>query len=207
MALIKCAECGHDISDKAETCPSCGAPVSLSLRPVEIPPLAEKSNDGIITVKYVRADCLAGKVVFCLDGDPMYTIQPGDVFDCETTVGSHTVEVMRGEKTLGRFPVFVDGERPIVMEILVKSNKAIYRTSGEEKQEEKSVAAILQEMNEREKQKQKDKQTGAILALIFILITFLLFIYVLATDPDGLTKTFNDVFGITHQYEITMQPR
>jgi len=27
MALIKCKECGHKVSKKAETCPSCGAPV------------------------------------------------------------------------------------------------------------------------------------------------------------------------------------
>ena len=27
MALIKCLECGKEISDKAETCPSCGHPV------------------------------------------------------------------------------------------------------------------------------------------------------------------------------------
>ena len=25
MALISCTECGHKISDKAESCPSCGA--------------------------------------------------------------------------------------------------------------------------------------------------------------------------------------
>ena len=27
MALIKCKECGHDISDKATTCPKCGCPI------------------------------------------------------------------------------------------------------------------------------------------------------------------------------------
>jgi DNA-directed RNA polymerase subunit RPC12/RpoP len=27
MALIKCSECGREISDKAEVCPGCGAPV------------------------------------------------------------------------------------------------------------------------------------------------------------------------------------
>lgn len=26
MAMIKCGECGHDISDQAKNCPSCGAP-------------------------------------------------------------------------------------------------------------------------------------------------------------------------------------
>lgn len=29
MALIKCSECGKEISNKAKTCPNCGAPVKL----------------------------------------------------------------------------------------------------------------------------------------------------------------------------------
>lgn len=29
MALIKCNECGKDVSDKASTCPNCGAPIKL----------------------------------------------------------------------------------------------------------------------------------------------------------------------------------
>jgi hypothetical protein len=33
MALIKCSECGRDISDKAEACPGCGAPVTVSQPP------------------------------------------------------------------------------------------------------------------------------------------------------------------------------
>ena len=28
MAMIKCPECGKEISDKASTCPNCGSPVS-----------------------------------------------------------------------------------------------------------------------------------------------------------------------------------
>lgn len=27
MALIKCGECSHDVSDKAASCPKCGAPI------------------------------------------------------------------------------------------------------------------------------------------------------------------------------------
>lgn len=30
MALIKCTECGKEVSDKATTCPNCGAPISTS---------------------------------------------------------------------------------------------------------------------------------------------------------------------------------
>ena len=28
MAIIKCPECGHEISDKAPFCPSCGVPIA-----------------------------------------------------------------------------------------------------------------------------------------------------------------------------------
>ena len=28
MALVKCGECGKEISDKAATCPGCGAPMT-----------------------------------------------------------------------------------------------------------------------------------------------------------------------------------
>jgi hypothetical protein len=31
MALIKCAECGKEISDKAVACPNCGAPVAQQM--------------------------------------------------------------------------------------------------------------------------------------------------------------------------------
>lgn len=34
MALIKCTECGHDVSDKAEMCPNCGCPVSHIIRSI-----------------------------------------------------------------------------------------------------------------------------------------------------------------------------
>ena len=33
MALIKCPECGHEVSDKAVSCPNCGFPISHSSRP------------------------------------------------------------------------------------------------------------------------------------------------------------------------------
>jgi hypothetical protein len=38
MALINCAECGREVSDKAESCPHCGAPVKLSIAQSRTPP-------------------------------------------------------------------------------------------------------------------------------------------------------------------------
>jgi len=34
MAMIKCTECGHMVSDKANTCPECGCPVSEILKEI-----------------------------------------------------------------------------------------------------------------------------------------------------------------------------
>lgn len=49
MALIKCAECGHMISEKAAKCPKCGCPIEYSLTPPEItmppvPPIAAEET-------------------------------------------------------------------------------------------------------------------------------------------------------------------
>ena len=44
MALIKCSECGREISDKAETCPGCGAPVSVTVKQQSRVPTAVHYN-------------------------------------------------------------------------------------------------------------------------------------------------------------------
>ena len=36
MALIKCSECGKEISDKATTCPTCGCPTKFASEKAEI---------------------------------------------------------------------------------------------------------------------------------------------------------------------------
>ena len=45
MALIKCSECGREISEKAEVCPGCGAPV-----------LSTKQNNPMPTVVHYNSD-------------------------------------------------------------------------------------------------------------------------------------------------------
>ncbi len=37
MALIKCSECGKDVSDKAPACPNCGNPLSIQLVKIATP--------------------------------------------------------------------------------------------------------------------------------------------------------------------------
>jgi zinc ribbon protein len=50
MALLKCAECGNDISDKAATCPKCGAPqTTVATSPVAPPAAKERRKTHPIT--------------------------------------------------------------------------------------------------------------------------------------------------------------
>ncbi len=45
MALIKCAECGREISEQAQTCPGCGALTSVGLGQQPPPMLREVRYD------------------------------------------------------------------------------------------------------------------------------------------------------------------
>lgn len=36
MALIKCIECGKDVSDKATACPNCGCPITESIKEIQL---------------------------------------------------------------------------------------------------------------------------------------------------------------------------
>jgi len=42
MALIKCNECGHEVSDKAQTCPKCGAPINQ----IELPTIVKYDSNS-----------------------------------------------------------------------------------------------------------------------------------------------------------------
>lgn len=56
MALIKCPECGNEVSDMTEACPKCGCPVSKEtiLSTEELNPTQEKSATSIIQMSKKR---------------------------------------------------------------------------------------------------------------------------------------------------------
>ena len=77
MALIKCSECGAEISDKATECPKCGCPVEVSAATET----AENKKKGLVKLIIIIAlmPCLwdgqsvprrkwicAGKILNCL---------------------------------------------------------------------------------------------------------------------------------------------
>lgn len=50
MALIKCKECGHEVSDRASECPNCGCPIQRednpSIKETNVEPQAEKKGNS-----------------------------------------------------------------------------------------------------------------------------------------------------------------
>ena len=51
MALIKCPECGREVSDRASSCPNCGCPLS------------EIIKKGVVKIKMPKTEQLAGNVM------------------------------------------------------------------------------------------------------------------------------------------------
>lgn len=61
MALIKCSECGRQVSDKAESCPQCGAPIASAL---ETEATGAKLRTIQQTSKRLRTHILISAVLF-----------------------------------------------------------------------------------------------------------------------------------------------
>lgn len=67
MALIKCSECGKEISDKASSCPNCGAPVACTnaIEPSKQPqvkPVKEKKKGSCLKTLLIA---IAVFILFC----------------------------------------------------------------------------------------------------------------------------------------------
>ena len=59
MALISCIECGKEISDKAKSCPFCGAPTAFAKNQIE-----EKKQLVLMTLPYVALASLVGVFIY-----------------------------------------------------------------------------------------------------------------------------------------------
>lgn len=56
MALIRCEECGKDVSDKAANCPSCGAPIIISDTSVATPTAVVLKGNNFEGTRLLLAD-------------------------------------------------------------------------------------------------------------------------------------------------------
>ena len=81
MALIKCPECGREISSKALSCPHCGNPINMRQ---EIP------------VNFTRISKMSGaacKFVIYVDGMIVGQLKNGESFTTSIMQGGHQLDI------------------------------------------------------------------------------------------------------------------
>jgi uncharacterized membrane protein YvbJ len=61
MALIRCSECGKQVSDKAGSCPQCGAPIASA---VETEAAGAKLRTKQLTSKRLKVQIIISSVLF-----------------------------------------------------------------------------------------------------------------------------------------------
>lgn len=83
MALIKCSECGKEISDKATACPGCGCPVSI----------ISKTDDNTLKEKNSVATALKALVIIQVLFFIAFLIFP-TISDTVTTVSCYIVAAL-----------------------------------------------------------------------------------------------------------------
>lgn len=87
MALIKCPECGKEVSSNAVACPHCGNPVPKKMCPVRI-----ERNSTI---------AMAVNCYVFIDGSMRGEIKSGKSMEIELPVGSHNIYVESNVRAFG----------------------------------------------------------------------------------------------------------
>lgn len=123
MALIKCPECGREISDKAAACPNCGAPVNSKKVIVHI----------FRPKKMLSGTAISGRVY--IDGNPVGSADNGVDYCVQVTPGSHQLSVeshvgiMLGSKRTESVN-FVAVDKQIEVELKIGMDAAGFLVSG-----------------------------------------------------------------------------
>ena len=79
MALIKCAECGKEISSKASACPNCGCPI-------------EKETKKVILTRAVGiASLVKGNII--IDNQIIGNLKNGETREIDLPIGKHTISI------------------------------------------------------------------------------------------------------------------
>ncbi len=81
MAMIKCPECGHDVSSKALSCPNCGNPINMRQEvPVRITRISKFAGGGC-------------KIAVKIDGMLIGNVKNGSSITANVMQGSHQIDI------------------------------------------------------------------------------------------------------------------
>lgn len=109
MSLIKCPECGKEISDKAATCPNCGMPLRRE----------DRGTYDVIITREKQWFLVNPKIKITVDAADEYSIENNSSITIPLTTGTHTILFSSGiRKTQTNIDVTEN------MNINVKFNRA-----------------------------------------------------------------------------------
>lgn len=181
MALIKCSECGKEISDKATSCIHCGCPIEKPKR----------------TVKIIKTGALLLRCSILIDNQPIGAIGTGtgrDNIKLELPIGTHNISVITqvkhgdfysataiSQEQDGKQFEITESDEVIIIKILTKGS--FTGSTGRcvigniEKYTESEYNTLISNRNknlEIEKQKNKRYLHLWICGIIFMLLGFCL---------------------------------
>lgn len=108
MALIKCSECGKEISDKASTCPNCGMPLQRE----------DRGTYDVIVTRENQWFLINPAATITVDNVDKYELKNGSSVKIPLTTGDHTLLFSLGpRKTEAKINVTED------MKITMKMNR------------------------------------------------------------------------------------
>lgn len=87
MALVKCPECGKDVSSNAISCPNCGSPVPKKMVPV--------------TIERNKTIAMAVNCYVYLDGNMVGELKPGQSMQKQLSVGTHYITINSDVRAFG----------------------------------------------------------------------------------------------------------
>lgn len=101
MALIKCSECGKEISDKARECPNCGCPIEHEI------------ESGNIYFHWVgrKGDSIR-KTSVLIDDNEIGILCCGDYLDYSVKSGERKITLVQGKRNLLEETVFISRKNP-----------------------------------------------------------------------------------------------
>lgn len=99
MALIKCAECGKEISSKASSCPNCGCPI-------------EKETKKVIITRATGFPLIKGHI--SIDNQVVGNLKSGETIELDLSIGTHYVSVSTNVNNTGN--IFNPGTNSVNVE-------------------------------------------------------------------------------------------
>lgn len=86
MALIKCPECGKEISDKATTCPNCGMPLRRE----------DRGTYNVVITREKQWYLINPKMKVTVDAADEYILENNSSITVPLTTGPHTLLISSG---------------------------------------------------------------------------------------------------------------